>query len=342
MRRRTWMSLAVVAAVVAALLVTVYLRKKAPPEVARLLPEADAIVYFNLQPLRAITRFDQHPVAHDADYQSFIDATGIELERDLDQAAFAVHRMADPNGPNGPVAFSEVFSGHFNGQRLNTYLAAQAQSTERYAGHEIYSLAHDGRTVRVVMLGYDLVAVSNTPTAEQIHSIVDRYHSAASPFTGDTLLARHYSDVPLLSEVWGIGEIGLPFASGQHFQVFGLPLPVPIDSTFIASIRYLGALHVQLEEIAPSPQVAKMSVGVANVALGFLRSAQVNAGPVGQQDATVRDWEAMLRSASVEQKGNCAILRAVVPVSLVRSLVAATKNGSEGPSPNGQPVEPAP
>ena len=339
MRRRTWMSLAVVAAVIAALLATVYLRKKAPPEVARLLPEADAIVYFNLQPLRALTRFDQHPVTHDADYQAFIDATGIELERDLDQAAFAIHRMADPNGPNGPVAYSEVFSGHFNGQRLNAYLAAQAQSTERYAGHEIYSLAHDGRTVRVVMLGYDLVAVSNTPTPEQIHSIIDRYNASASPFTGDTLLTQYFSDIPLLSETWGIGKIGLPFASDQHFQLFGLPLPVPIDSTFIASVRYLGSLHIRLEEIAPSQQAAKISVGVANLALGFLRSAQVT---IGSQDATAADWNAMLRSASVEQTDNRAILRAVVPISLVRSLLAATSNGSQGTPPNGQPTEPTP
>ncbi|MEO6924615.1 MAG: hypothetical protein ABI142_12380, partial [Bryocella sp.] len=74
MRRRTWISLAVVVAIVAALAVTVYLRKNAPPEVARLLPEADAVVYFNVKPLRALTHFDQHPVAHDASYQAFIDA----------------------------------------------------------------------------------------------------------------------------------------------------------------------------------------------------------------------------------------------------------------------------
>lgn len=325
MRRRTWISLAVVIAVIAALLVTVDLRKHAPPEVARLLPEADAIVYFNLTPLRALTRLDRHPVTHSADYQAFIQATGIEFERDVDQAAFAMHRMDDPNGPNGPVAYSEVFSGHFDGHRLSAWLAGRSSSIEPYAGHDIYSVPRDGRTVRVVLLGYDLVAVSNTPTPEQIHSILDRYHAAASPFSGDTLLADHYRDIPLLSEAWGIGKIGLPFATGKQFQVFGLPLPIPVDSTFIASVRYLGALHFRLEEIAPTERVAKLSVGVANLALGLLRSAQVHVGP---DRSAATEWNSLLQSTSVQQKGNRALLKAVIPVSLVRSLMAAEKNAA--------------
>ncbi|MES2223008.1 MAG: hypothetical protein V4587_18810, partial [Acidobacteriota bacterium] len=146
MRRRTWMSLAIALAVLAALATAVYLRKQAPPEVARLLPEANGIVYFNLKPLRTLTRFDQHPIAHDPDYQKFIDATGIVFERDLDEAAFAIHRMDDPSGPNGAAAYSEVFQGRFDGQRLTRYLEAEASATERYAGHEIYSLEYDGRT----------------------------------------------------------------------------------------------------------------------------------------------------------------------------------------------------
>lgn len=324
MRRRTWTSLAVVALAIAALIIIVALRKKAPPEVARLLPEADAIVYFNVKPLRTLTRFDQHPVTHDAEYQAFIDATGIEFERDLDQAAFAIHRMADPNGPNGPAAYSEVFEGHFDGSRLAAYLAAHSSSIGPYAGHDIYSIPQEGRTVRVTILGYDLVAASNAPTAEQIHSIIDRYHSAASPFSGDTLLSRYYSDVPLLSQAWGIGALGLPLASDKQFHLFGLPLPLPVDATFIASIRYLGTIHFRLEEIAPSPQAAKKSVELATVVLRLLRATQISAD---SQDQAAQDWTNLLRSAVVEQKANHAIVRAEVPMRLVRSLLSERNAG---------------
>lgn len=324
MRRRTWISLAVVVAVLIALAVTVYLRKNAPPEAARLLPEADAIVYFNLKPLRALTHFDRHPVAHDPSYQAFIDATGIEFERDLDQAAFAIHRMDNPNGPNGPVAYSEIFEGHFDGPRLTKYLAARAASVDHYAGHDVYSIPREGRTVRVTILGYDLVAVSNTPTAEAIDSMIDRYHSAASPFSGDALLSRYYLQVPLLSQAWAIGRIGLPFASGTPYQLFGLPIPLPVDSTFIASARFLRAIHIRLEQIAPSPEAAKKSVQMADLALKLLRSMEIGGGP---DEAAAEQLKAMLASVKVSQKGNHAILNATVPVSLVRSLLAEDKSG---------------
>ena len=49
MRRRTRYSLMGVVALLVALIVAVILRKEAPPECARLLPESDAIVYFNLR-----------------------------------------------------------------------------------------------------------------------------------------------------------------------------------------------------------------------------------------------------------------------------------------------------
>ncbi|MGC1869583.1 MAG: hypothetical protein WA700_01385 [Acidobacteriaceae bacterium] len=328
MRRRTWVSLAIALALLAALVTAVYLRKQAPPEVARLLPEADGIVYFNLKPLRALTRFDQHPVAHDPDYQKFIDATGIVFERDLDEAAFAIHRMADPDGPNGAVAYSEVFQGRFDGQRLTSYLEAQSSGTENYAGHEIYSIEHEGRTDRVVVLGYDLVAVSNAPTAEQIHSIIDRYQSAASPFTGDTLLSKYYSKVPLLSEAWGIGEIEPSNGPGIQFHAFGLPLTLPAGATFIGSIRYLGSVHMRLEEIAPSANIAKESVEMVNLALGLIRSTQVT---IGAQDANAADWAAFVRSMNVEQKGDRAIFQAVVPTRLVRSLLSAQNAAAAAP-----------
>ena len=88
------------------------------------------------------------------------------------------------------------------------------------------------------MLGYDMVAVSNTPTAEQIHAIVDRYRTAALPFSGSSVLSDYYSQVPALSIAWGIGRISLPFWSQGGPRVFGVTLPLDADTAFIASVRY--------------------------------------------------------------------------------------------------------
>src|SRR5271156_4957944 len=111
-----WARTALLSAIAAGLILAgvFYLRKNAPPEAARLLPESDGIVYMDVAPLRAATRFDAHPVKHDPEYQHFVDATGIEFERDLSEAAFALHSMSNPLGPNGPVAYSSIFVGKFD------------------------------------------------------------------------------------------------------------------------------------------------------------------------------------------------------------------------------------
>ena len=81
MPRRTKATIIIVVLLLLLVALAAYLRRKAPPEAARLLPESDCILYFNLRPLRAYTHFDQHQVAHDPQYQSFIDATGFEIGR---------------------------------------------------------------------------------------------------------------------------------------------------------------------------------------------------------------------------------------------------------------------
>src|SRR5208337_727333 len=116
------------------------------PEAARLLPESDGIIYINFRPIRGFFHKDLKPPQRVPDYQQFIDATGIDWERDLDEAAVALHRMADPKGPNGPVAYSMVLVGKITGKKLNTWLDAHAAARESYLGHTIYSIASEGRT----------------------------------------------------------------------------------------------------------------------------------------------------------------------------------------------------
>ena len=108
MSRRTRKTLLIVAALLVLVALAVFLRSKAPPEAARLLPESDGIIYIDLRPIRAVLHKELKPPQHSAEYQEFIDAIGIDPERDLDQVAIALHRMPDPSGPNGPVAYSMV------------------------------------------------------------------------------------------------------------------------------------------------------------------------------------------------------------------------------------------
>jgi hypothetical protein len=349
MRKRTRYSLLLILVLLSALVTALILRKEAPPEVARLLPESDAILYLNLKPLRAATHFDRTAVARSPEYQRFVDATGIVFERDLDAVAFALRRRDDPTGPNGPVAYSEVFEGRFDGPRLARYLHSIAAAEETYAGHTIYTIPiADGltpsantvstlpgatpptRLLRVTQLGYDTLAASNLPTAEQIHSILDRFRAGASPFSGSSLLEARYHDVPLLSSAWAIGHIGLPFAQDGHITAFGLQLPLPDDTTFVASLRFTGALRLRIDEILPTEDAAARSATALSSLLELFRSFQSlqlsarGASPtasIDPKDAALRQF---LASLKIQQQKNRAVLTATLAGDLLKQLTAAT------------------
>jgi hypothetical protein len=276
-------------------------------------------VYFDLKPIRLLTHFDRTAVQHSPEFQRFIDATGFVFERDLDKAAFALHRMPNPNGPNGPVAFSEVFEGKIDGKRLTAYLNSVATAKESYAGHDIFCIPVDGRTLRVTMLGYEMVAASNTPTPEQIHSILDRYRSSASPFAGSSLLGARYSEVPLFSEAWGIGKIGLPFADHDKLQMLGLTLPIPSDTTFVASLSYVHTLHLRVEEIADSEGSAADSAAGLSSLLSMVKSVQQAQPANAPEDVALQQ---MIDSLKVEQEKNRMVVTGTVPLELLKKVTA--------------------
>jgi hypothetical protein len=315
MSRRTRKTLLIVAAVLLALALAIFLRSKAPPEAARLLPESDGIIYFNVKAIRTLASKNFKAPDRVPEYQQFVDAIGVDPERDIDQAAIGLHRMQDPNGPNGAVAYSMVLVGKITGPRLNAWLDAHATSRESYVGHTIYSISSEGRTVRVAQIGYNVIAVTNTPTAEQIHAILDRHRAAALPFSGSSLLERHYHDVPLLSLVWGVGQIGLPFSESGSIHIFGFALPLEPDSTIIASAApalpvpgSLAALRLKVEEIAPSQDKAASQAADLSTLLTLARSL---AQPTDNTNANAALTE-LLKTAEVVQHGERVVVTGTI------------------------------
>jgi hypothetical protein len=332
MHKRTRRTLFVVAAVLLLLAVAIFLRSKAPPEAARLLPESDGIIYINFMPIRIFLRKGMKPPQRVPEYQQFVDATGIDWERDLDAAAIALHRMPDPNGPNGPVAYSMVLVGKLTGMRLNDWLEAHASGRETYTGHTIYNIHSQTRTVRVAQIGYDMLAVSNTPTAEQIHSILDRHRTAALPFAGSTLLAQHYHEVPLLSLAWGVGQVGLPFSESGAIKVFGLSLPLEADSTIIASVTpglpLANSAHLRVEEIAPSDDIAASQAAALATLVTLARGIT---GPLANNSANSALKE-LLKTTEVTQKRNRVVATASLSPSFLGALAASESFSTARPT----------
>jgi len=331
MNRHTRRTLLVVAAVLVILALAIFLRSKAPPEAARLLPESEGILYFNLRPVHSFLHKDMKPPTRVTEYQQFVDATGIDWERDLNQAAVALHRMDNPDGPNGPVAYSMVLVGKITGPKLHNWLEAHAASRETYAGHTIYSIPVEERTVRVSQVGYDTVAVSNYPTSEKIHSILDRHVTAAWPFAGSSLLEAHYRDVPLLALAWGVGQLGMPFNESGAISIFGFQLPLESDATIIASVSpelpLAGALRIRVEEIAASNDAAARQTAQLQALVLLARGFT---SPLSDTTAN-RGLKQLLKTTEISQNRSRVVVKGDLPTSFLAGL-AHPSTSPEGAS----------
>ena len=299
----------------AAIAVVVEVRKHAPPEPARLLPGADGFIYANLSWMRHVD-IAKHlpPVAHDPQYEQFIQATGFDFERDLQKVAVAIH-YASPATHN-QTRYSWIFVAHIDGNRLRAYLKGLAKSVETYRSIDIYNIPIDDRTLRVAILGVDMVTASNHDESWVIHGIIDRSRKLASPFGGPALLRQNYKYVPQLplpSLGWAIFKL-----DSSETGPVNAPFPVGIPATIVASVRYLGAVHFRAEALTESDTAAEQLASQMETFLQVFHSAEVSVG--GQTPDP--DFKRALDSVKVEQKKNRAVLTAVIPTELIRKLVA--------------------
>jgi hypothetical protein len=331
--------------VAAAVTLAVQLRKHAPPESARLLPGGDAFLYLNLGWARKANGGNNLPaVSHDPEYERFIQQTGIEFERDLDAAAFAIHYPAKwPDGGSGGSApeprFSEVFVGKFHSERLRAYLRQLAQSVENYNSLDIFTIPLEGRTFRVAILSVDSVAASNQDDPAVIRGMVDRSRRLASPFGGPALLRRYYKRVQFASPVWMVAHIqpSAPAFSGWS-AVFSKPADLVISASYNPLHLPLrpGSLHVRAEALAGTSDDARSIADKLNVFLTMFHSAE---GSVGSQGSDP-DVKALFDSLQVHQEDQRAIVSATLPLGFLRKMLSGSSE--ELPSPQSSPAQQSP
>jgi hypothetical protein len=319
-RRRLPIPLAVLL-IVAAVWLIVTLRKHAPPEAARLLPGADGFFYINLEWVRKFNATSQlPPVSREPEYQKFVEETGFQFERDLDKAAFAIHYPQSwGNGTAGSASeprFSEIFVGKIDSGRLTAYLKKLSSSIESYRGFDIYNVPLEGRTVRVVTLSYDSVAVSNHPNPDVIRGMIDRSRKLASPFGGPWLLRRFYRRVPLASLCFAILRVR-PAEMNSLGGLDSWSLLFPKPAVAVISARYLRALHLRAEAFTDSEADAHAITEKTAAFLSLFHAAEGSVGAHG----TDADVKMFFDSLKVEQSGDRAILTAAVPPGFIRKAL---------------------
>jgi hypothetical protein len=340
-RRRLPIPLAVVL-IVAAIALIVTLRKHAPPEAARLLPGADGFLYINLKWIRTFNATGQlPPVSREPEYQKFVEETGFQFERDLDQAAFAIHYPQSWGGGTAGSAseprFSEVFVGKIDSGRLTAYLKKLASSIDDYRGFDIYNIPLEGRTVRVVILSYDSVAVSNHPNLDVIRGMIDRSRKLASPFGGPWLLRKFYRKVPLASLSFAILRVK-PTEMSALGGLGGWSLLFPKPAVAVVSARYLRAIHLRAEAFTDSDADAQ---AITEKTAAFLNLFRATEGSVGAQ-GTDADVKAFFDSLKVEQSGDRAILTATVPQGFIGKILTEAPPETVAPAPPATPPKEPP
>jgi hypothetical protein len=335
-RRNLWIAVAVLLAF-GAILVAVLLRKHAAPDAVRLLPNADAVLYVNLEPVRLLTDLGKKPPkTREREYDNFVQQTGFEPERDLDHAALAIHYGNTPGNPASETRYSEIMQGHFNSQRVSDYLKKLSKQVEPYKDFDIFIIPLEGRTLRVVLLGVGTAAASNTEGPDAIHGMVDRYKQAALPFAGPDVVRDFYPRVPLGSVVWTIARIPANSTPQDRTELL---LPgswsslLPRGSTVIASARPLNDVHLRAQVITRDENQARQFSERVAAFLTLFRSLDISLDGGGPDPDVKKAFD----SFDVRQENNEAVLTASVPFAFFKKIVSETpvEFGPESPKPAG-------
>lgn len=324
-RRRIFALTSTVIAIFGLLAAAVLLRIRAAPEPARLLPECNGVLYANLKPVRLFTNLGQKPASSSPEYRSFVDQTGFQVERDLDQIAFAMHA---PQDAQHETRYSEVMVGRFDSAKVGAYLSRMASSRENYHDHEIFLIPYEDRIVRVAVLSVDVVAASNTGDPAQIDHIIDEFRRSTFSASGPRLLATYYHRVPFGSVAWLITEVAPPQGLADSFGPIALIHQLFGGGVVVGSARYNGNILLRAEDFLSDDESARSRAEQLQNLLAFYKSTETQTRP----DHPDPEMESALNSLSVEQKKERVQVNVSVPRGLIEKMFEAPME-TEPPAP---------
>ena len=322
---------------VAAVGVVVVLRKQAAPEPARLLPEADAVLYVDFATVRNLTAFDQPLPKLAPGYEEFVHDTGFAFERDLDEAAMAVHRGSQSAAHGAAAAKPATPKSSSATTTRPSWRSICASIRARWkpiATSMSFPFPIENRTLRIALLAIDTVAISNVDDPGIIHGIIDRFKKVALPFGGPSLVRTYYRRIPLGSLLWTIAHLpsstNWPNSTAPSFTLpGGIDIGLPGDSDVVVSLRMLTTIHARADFYTQSEQAARQFTEQTATFLAVFRGIQ-SSTTTGSGDADVKT---VFDSIEVSQKDNRAEITATIPPGFLRKLVSKPAHDAVQPEP---------
>ncbi|HWC15375.1 MAG TPA: hypothetical protein VG498_00055 [Terriglobales bacterium] len=328
-RRRRNLAIALTVLLVLGLLgAAVLLRMRAAPEPARLLPECDGVLYANLKPVRTFTNLGSKQTSWAPEYRNFVEQTGFEFERDLDEIAFAMHAPRDAQHEN---RYSEVIVGRFNSSKIADFLSRMARSRENYRNHEIFLIPYEDRIVRVVVLSVGMIAISNTGDSAQIDHIIDEFRRSAFASAGPRLVAKYYHKVPFGSLAWLITEVEPPTDIGFGGTFNPLPFIRQLfgGGVVVASARYNGNVLLRADDFLHDDSAAKDRAEQMQNLITLYKTTEAQTRPEHPDP----DLESTLNSLQVTHRNDQVQLNASIPRGLIERMFEAPVEAEPQPAP---------
>ncbi|HEY6968523.1 MAG TPA: hypothetical protein VJA94_04910 [Candidatus Angelobacter sp.] len=311
MRHRKLLILIIFLVAVAAVAGVVYYRMARPGRAVLLLPDGDVVIYADLAPIPFVNvgqfiDVDQLPGQSDPEYRDFITQTNFHVERDLKTIAISIRNPSEAN-----PELAAVFTGKFDLDGLRTYMQGHSTGSESYAGKTIFSVRGADHLVRACLVDSSTVAVTNTDSADSIHSIIDKathsYRSGEAP----PLVRDYYNYVPFGSLGWAM--LRVPAQNSQFTG--GMKMDFLQNAVAVISVRYTGSVRIRADVISANQADAAKVLEAFNQFLAFGRAAAESLG-----SGPDKDVKAVFDRIQVEQKGNETIVNVVIPQEVVKKV----------------------
>ena len=289
----------------------VYYRMAGPSRAVLLLPDGDLLIYADLAPLPFVNvgqfiDVDQLPGQSDPEYKDFLRQTNFHVERDLKTIAVSIRNPGDSNSE-----FGAVFTGKFDQDGIQTYMQKHSTGSESYAGKTIFSVRGADHLVRACLVDSTTVAVTNTDSADAIHSIIDKathsYRSGEAP----SLIRDYYNYVPFGSLGWAMVRV-----PAQNSQLTGgMKMDFLQNAVAVISVRYTGSVRIRADVISANQEDAAKVLEALNTFLAFGRAAGESLG-----NGPDKDVKAVFDRIQVQQKGNETTVNVVIPQEVVKKV----------------------
>jgi hypothetical protein len=322
---------------------------------SRMPSDAEAVLFLDLDQLRTAPFFSDlltrspKPVA-DAGYRQFVQDTGFDYERDLQQVAVAFEKQGSQS-----VLFA-IADGHFDRDKIKAY-AAKSGATHPVGDSEIFSqtVPEDGSRVLFKFLSKNRIALTNGPALEPLLSAT-KNSSGATADAWRTRFTR-LAGSPVLAV---IAHDGLQQATASDASTSPLAgrstsgLTSSQLSTAIAQLQWVsiaakpenGGLRLVAEGESLDEHQSKQLGDLLNQLVLIATLGLTTAHPP-QIDATARDsYLALLKSIEISQinRSDTKSVRLMLLITpeVLKAAQLPMSSPAASPTPPPTPTKPAP